>query len=449
MPGLGADLTRPVPHPATTDGRAQNGRVTVRREVAVSAALSVVAVLGIGVAGLAAARSVATAEALRQAQQATELLARSVIEPALDDDLLEGDPEAIAELDEAVQAGVLSEQVLTVRIWAPDGTILYTDDLTGIGEQFPLSDDELAVLATGQSHVELSDLDKAENADQSDFDQLLEVYTAIEDPDGRPQLFETYQSPDPIAATTARILRAFAPVVLGGLLLFGLVQALLAWRLARRLERTQEDREHLLQQALLASEHERRTIAADLHDGVVQDLVGLTYTLDAMAADTDGSERATQLSGAAATTRGSVRSLRSLLVEIYPPNLAQVGLAAAVEDLAATVRTTGAAVEVHIDSEVDLAQQGTAAVYRAIREALSNVRRHARATTVLVRLTARPGGGAALTIRDDGVGFDPATIPADHVGLRLLTDLATSVGGSLAIESAPGRGTTLRMEVPR
>jgi signal transduction histidine kinase len=88
-------------------------------------------------------------------------------------------------------------------------------------------------------------------------------------------------------------------------------------------------------------------------------------------------------------------------------------------------------------------------VYRAIREALSNVRRHARATTVLVRLTARPGGGAALTIRDDGVGFDPATIPADHVGLRLLTDLATSVGGSLAIESAPGRGTTLRMEVPR
>jgi signal transduction histidine kinase len=56
---------------------------------------------------------------------------------------------------------------------------------------------------------------------------------------------------------------------------------------------------------------------------------------------------------------------------------------------------------------------------------------------------------AVLTVMDDGVGFDPADIPPDHVGLRLLTDLAESLGGSLAVESEPGRGTTLRMEVPR
>jgi signal transduction histidine kinase len=432
----------------------QDERVTVRREVAVSAALSVVAVVGIGAASFVVARAAATEEALRQAEQATQLLAAAVIEPALDDDLLEGDADAIADLDTAVQAGVLGDQVLSARVWAPDGTILYTDDLVGIGERFPLGAEELEVLATGQPHAELSDLDKEENAGQADFDQLVEVYTAIQDPDGAPLLFETYQSPDPIAATTGRILRAFAPVVLGGLLLIGLVQALLAWRLARRLEGAQDEREHLLQHALAASEHERRTIAADLHDGVVQDLVGLTYALDAMAepsgehGDPGDPARSEALTAAAATTRRSVRSLRSLLVEIYPPNLDQVGLAGAVVDLAAAAGSAGTQVDVRIDPDVVLSEDARAAVYRAIREALSNVRRHARARHARVRLAGGAGGGAVLEVSDDGVGFDPRAVGADHMGLRLLQDLAASVGGRLEVDAGPGRGTTLRMVVP-
>jgi signal transduction histidine kinase len=420
--------------------------VTVRREVAFSALLSTAAAACIGVGGFWAAKTVATGQAVHQAELATEMLAAAVITPAATPGLVAGDPGAINEFDQVVATSVLSDRIVAAKVWRDDGTVLYSDDLEGIGSRFTLGADQQEVFATGTSHAELSDLSEEENADQSDFEQLLEVYVAIEDPQGRRLLFETYQTTDGIDATTQRILRAFAPVVLGGLLLFGAVQALLSWRLARRLQASQDERERLLAQSLAASDHERRTIAADLHDGVVQDLVGVTYSLDAMAAE-EGSH-ASQLAAAATSTRRSVRSLRSLLVEIYPPNLGQVGLAGAVADLVAA-SPTDVGVEIHVDSTIMLADETQEAVYRAIREALSNIRRHARATHATIRLETAGSGRVELTVSDDGVGFDPAAVEAGHVGLRLLGDLAHSLGGTLTIESAPGSGTTVRMVVPR
>ncbi len=437
-----------MPNPPDRAPRGHNGRVTVRREVAISAGLSTATLLAIGLGGFVVARAVATHEAVLQAQQATELLARAVIEPAIDEGLTTGDEASIQRLDEVVQANVLGDRILAARVWSADGTVLYTDDLSTIGQRFPLDDEKSEALATGRSHAELSDLTKDENSEQSDFDQLLEVYVPLTDPEDRPLLFETYQTTEQIAASTGRITRAFAPLVLGGLLLLGLISALLSWRLARRLERAQDERERLLQEALVASEHERRTIAADLHDGVVQDLVGVTYALDALGADPAEAGNADALAGAAATTRRSVRSLRSLLVEIYPPNLDQVGLAGALADLVAA-GSAGLPVALHIDPELALTPASRDAVYRTAREALSNVRRHARATRAEVRVEAVPGDRVQLTVSDDGVGFDPGQVASGHVGLRLLDDLAGSIGGRLAIDSTPGRGTTVTLEVPR
>ena len=187
------------------------------------------------------------------------------------------------------------------------------------------------------------------------------------------------------------------------------------------------------------------TIAADLHDGVVQDLVGVTYSLDALAAD--DAAHAPELGAAATSTRRSVRSLRSLLVEIYPPNLNQVGLAGAVADLVAA-GPSEVDIETRIDPAIVLPERTAQAVYRAIREALSNVRRHARASHVLVDMDSE-AGSVVLTVVDDGVGFDPNAVQPGHVGLRLLADLAHSLGGTLTIDSAPGSGTTVRMVVPR
>jgi signal transduction histidine kinase len=427
---------------------AHNGQVAVGREVATSAALSVAAIVLVSAGGVWAARTVAVSEAVHQAEQATELVATSVVAPAIDDALLTGDEAAVAALDDVVQSSVVGDRILTVRVWSPDGRILYSDDLTNIGQTFPLGQDELDVLATGEPAASLSDLTKQENADQSDFDQLLEVYVPIETPEGATLLFETYQSTEGLTDGTSRILRAFAPVILGGLLVFGVIQLLLSWRLARRLARAQAERERLLVEAVDASEQERRSIAADLHDGVVQDLVGLTFALDGLAGAADDARTAHELTSAAGTTRRSVRSLRSLLVEIYPPNLEEVGFAGAVTDLAAAASTGGLDVAVDVDPTVVLGPPREAAAYRAVREALSNVRRHAAATHVTVTLAPLDGapGGGVLTVADDGAGFDPSTVESGHVGLRLLRDLAASVDARCEVSSAPGRGTTVRLE---
>jgi signal transduction histidine kinase len=418
--------------------------VSVRSEVAKSAVLSLAAITAVSIGGFWAARTAATREAVRQAEEATALVAASVISPAIDDALLTGDQAAIDRLDEVVQAYVLGERILTVRVWSPTGQILYADDLSNIGQTFPLGEEELEALATGRAAADLSDLSKQENADQADFDQLLEVYVPVETSGGTRLLFETYQSTAGLDAATGRILRAFAPVMLGVLLVFGLIQLVLSWRLARTLERAQEEREELLQRTLTASEAERRSIAADLHDGVVQDLVGVTFALDAMA---DGPASTQDLSSAASTTRRSVRSLRSLLVEIYPPNLATVGLAAALEDLAAAVGSGAMRTTVDVAPDVELSAIRQAAVYRVTREALSNARKHAGATEVEIRL-AQQGEATVLRVVDDGTGFDPQQVPTGHMGLRMMRDVAQSVGATLVVEAAPGRGTMLTMELP-
>ncbi len=151
---------------------------------------------------------------------------------------------------------------------------------------------------------------------------------------------------------------------------------------------------------------------------------------------------------AATSTRRSIRSLRSLLVEIYPPNLRQVGLAGAVADLVAA-GPVDVDVDIRIDPTIELPERTQEAVYRAIREALSNVRRHARAAHAVVQVESTSPGTVVVTITDDGAGFDPGRVEAGHVGLRLLADLAHALGGTLTIDSAPGSGTTVAMVVPR
>ena len=113
--------------------------------------------------------------------------------------------------------------------------------------------------------------------------KLLEVYLPIRTPSGERLLFEAYFRYTPVSAAGARIWRSFAPISLGALIVLEFVQIPIAWSLARRLRERQREREALLRQALEASELERRRIAADLHDGVVQDLTGVAYSLTGAA----------------------------------------------------------------------------------------------------------------------------------------------------------------------
>jgi two-component system, NarL family, sensor kinase len=156
------------------------------------------------------------------------------------------------------------------------------------------------------------------------------------------------------------------------------------------------------------------------------------------------------LGQAAGALRTSVGSLRSLLVEIHPPDLARSGLPLALADLAGRLRPRGVDVRVHVPDDLDPPPAVAALVLRTVQEALRNVAKHSRARTVDVTVERRPGT-LVCEVTDDGVGFTGPPAPDGHggrLGLRLLADLATAEGATLSLRTAPGAGTGLRLEVP-
>ncbi len=152
-----------------------------------------------------------------------------------------------------------------------------------IGRRYPLDEDDEQALRTGRPSANLSELDAPENVFERQFGKLLQVYVPIQGPRGEPLLFEAYLRYSSVTASGRRLWRSFLPALAVALVGLWLLQLPLAWRLARRLRRGQEEREQLLRQALDASDRERRRIASDLHDGIVQDFTGRALQLDAEA----------------------------------------------------------------------------------------------------------------------------------------------------------------------
>ncbi|MDX6485119.1 MAG: two-component system, NarL family, sensor kinase, partial [Gaiellaceae bacterium] len=307
----------------------EGGTTGVTRGVAQFALSGIAALVLLGSVGVYELRHTGQAEAIRNAKQVTAVAARGVAEPNITAGLASGAPSAIARLDRVVHAGILDGRVVRVKIWRPDGRILYSDAHQLIGTNYTSGADERRVLRLGGVDADISDLSRPENRFERRFGKLLEVYMPIKDPSGRPLMFETYERYSSIAASGRRLWLAFAPAILGTLALLWLVQLPLAWRAARKLQVGQAQREILLRRAIDASELERRRIARDLHDGAVQDLAGVSYTL-AAAADsaehTPSAETAATMREAAAGTRRTIKQLRTLLVDIYPPDLHRTGL---------------------------------------------------------------------------------------------------------------------------
>jgi two-component system, NarL family, sensor kinase len=189
----------------------------------------------------------------------------------------------------------------------------------------------------------------------------------------------------------------------------------------------------------------------------VQDLAGVAYELQATAdqlgpAPRNGdAELAAVLHRGASVSRGSMRALRSLLVDLYPSERREEGLDASVEALARPLRERG--IEVAVDLDVDGALPNPTAelVYRAVQESLRNVERHAGARTARVALRD-DGGAVTLVIEDDGRGMTGDNLreqhAAGHMGLALLADGVAARGGSLSIESEPGTGTRVHVSLP-
>ena len=328
------------------------------RRVLVLLALGVVAaLLVVGVLGTLAARQLAEREAVNDAASMAGVLAEAVVEPSLTDGLLSGDPAAIAAFDEVARDQLLSDSIVRVKLWSSDGQVLYADESQLIGRTFPLSDDQREALAQPATLAEVSELDESENAFEN-ADRLVEVYRPVWTPDGQVALFEIYASYDPVGARTTQLWRGFAGVTASSLVLLVVIVAPIVWHLVRRLRRAEEQQIELLQRAVDASADERRRIAASLHDGPVQELAAASFTV-AGASATAGAHGqralAKDLDAAAAAVRSSIRSLRTLLVDIYPASLARSGIVAALHDLAQTTRRDDLVVQVDTSDEDDLA----------------------------------------------------------------------------------------------
>lgn len=409
-----------------------------------------VAILVVGLAWVS--RRAGTAQAIDEAERVTRIIAHGVVEPALTDEMLTFESDALEPLDEVVRSAVLQGSLVRVKLWARDGTIVYSDEPRLIGQVFELDAEHQAAFADGITEAEVSDLEGAENVLEQDDERLVEVYTAVVTPSGTPLLFEAYFQYDAVLASGRRIWRDVVPVAIGALVLLELVQIPAAWSLARRLRRGQRQRETLLQHAIDASDTERRRIARDLHDGVVQDLAGVSFSL-AAAARAPEVPTPTQavLDDSARAVRDSIGSLRSLLVEIYPPNLESEGLSEALRDLLARFSGRGITSSLSADLGERLPIRAESLLYRAAQEALRNVANHAAAQHVEVSVE-RNGSMAVMRIRDDGRGFDPEAVrkagAEGHVGLQGVMDLVTEAGGKVEVRSAPGRGTAVMVEVP-
>jgi two-component system, NarL family, sensor kinase len=432
------------------------------RRSARTVAIPVIAFL---LAGAVAVGAIATAvvllwrhqaqdEAVRQARVLTGVEAHDVVGPVLSDDALVPGSPAWRRLDALVRTHVIDHDVVRVKIWAADGTIVYSDSRSLIGQRFALGQDDQRAIAGAPPVAEVSNLTAPENRDERQFGKLLEVYLGVRTPSGRRLLFETYQRYDAIDASARRIMPGALSALIAGLLLLYAVQAPLAYGLATRLRRARSDREQALADALAASDQERRRIAADLHDGVVQGLAGVSYTLSAVA-DRAAADHQTATADvvhrAGQDLRSWVRELRTLVVTIAPPKLHEAGLAAALEDLRGSLTTRGIAVTTDIGTLPKLDPQVETLAFRVAQEAVRNVAKHANARTVAVT-AGIVGDRLRVEVADDGRGLTPSITNGARgggQGLRLLADLTRSNGGHLDVASSPdGVGTIVRLDLP-
>jgi signal transduction histidine kinase len=196
---------------------------------------------------------------------------------------------------------------------------------------------------------------------------------------------------------------------------------------------------------------ERNRLALELHDVVSQKLFSLTLTAEAAATQLDRDPEAARVHVDRLRTlaREALEELRSLILGLRPAELERDGLEGALrQEIEMLSRVHGVDVELELEGDVDGDGERNLAALRIAHEALHNALRHASAEHVVVRLSEH-AGKLVVEVTDDGVGFEPARpeLRSRNLGLTSMEERASELGARLEIRSAPGAGTTVRLEV--
>jgi two-component system sensor histidine kinase UhpB len=230
------------------------------------------------------------------------------------------------------------------------------------------------------------------------------------------------------------------------------IAGLVAW-MAERRNSTSRHYAALFRRAserlLTVEEDERRRVAGELHDGVGQVLTALTLTLDAAESEPDAAIARKHVATARALAGTALGTTRDLSHRIRPARLEELGLVAAVRDLASR---SGFPVVVNADEAAAhdphlLGATATVEVYRIIQEALANAAHHSGAPQAEVSV-AREDGRLTVVVADEGRGFDPEDVSESGIGLAGMMERSRLLGGQLSIESAPDAGTRVTVSLP-
>jgi two-component system, NarL family, sensor kinase len=412
--------------------------------------MGLLAVIVVGAGTIYLSEYLARKSALEEAERTAVRLTKSLVAPLVVE-AFAGGPTAYQDLQRIVDVRLSDGSIASILVWDADGEVIWASEEELIGEREDTSE-ELGRALDGEIVATVDEEPEMAYVEVTGGERMLEVYVPMR-AQGAPLVVETYFSYEVIERQAALLRAEIVPLAVGALLILQLLQVPIAVSLVRRVRRQEVERADLLARSFAASERERRAIAGDVHDGPVQDLAGVSYALSALRSSVPAEQQGT-VDRLVGTVRDAVRSLRRLMVDIYPPDLSGAGLVVAILDLAAPLREHGMDVQVRAEPFGNLDPHAAGVVYRTVKEALANVSRHASADHALVRLTPTELNGrpaVCIEVSDDGVG--PGAREADasgdsHLGLRLVRDRLEEIGGVLTVEARDGGGTCLMAVVP-
>jgi signal transduction histidine kinase len=377
------------------------------------------------------------------------------------------------ELDDLLGRTPLGTQVVSFKIWAPDGEVLYSPNQDLIGRRFAV-DHHLESAFEGDVVTELSDLSEAENGyEREKWDRLIETYSPIR-VDGTGAVFavsEFYQLPEPLIAEIrdARIrgwLTVGAATLVMYLLLVGMT--LRASATIRRQQDDLVDNVHALEGTLsenqglqsrvnraaarttALNEQFLRRLSADLHDGPAQNVSLALLRLDDVT-DPSGNGGTSDVDAMKRALDSALTEIRTITLGLRSPDV--VGLSpcrAARRAVTDFERLTGDRVHVECEEHDDAVGPlpTNITIYRVVQESLANSFRHAGPASRTVSVS-RSTGSVEVEIADDGTGFDIAEVSSDtSLGLALMRERVEVLRGTFVVRSNPARGTTVRATIP-
>jgi len=429
---------------------ARGDPTTVRQAVVRFALIGVLCLAGVGIGTYFVSDTLAEREALRDASTRARGLARGIVAPLITEDVRAGEPAGLGPLDTVLQGRIAEGGVSHIVLWDREGSILWSSDGRHVGETYPLSRGAQDALTSQRVVAHLPDSTSEHAGGFLVEDGQLEVYVGAVGADGLPFLLEVFLPADRIEADRAAVLPKLLGVSLGAVLLLLALIIPLAVRLAQRVDDVQRAHTDSLNRSIASWRHQRRLLAQDLHDGIIQDMaaIGLGLSLlEGRRGDDDSS--ATVLARLQDSARHAEAALRSLVLDLTPRVLEQRGLPDAVVDLVRQHSRHGLDVTVSYDLDAQVSEGTGILAFQVVREGLRNVVKHTDATSVLVTVRrGQPPAAVEVEVVDDGSGPLAPSAMESGQGLRLLRDTIADAGGSLHLRPAADGGARLLATIP-